>query len=120
MPCPLFLPGSLLPLSDIYAGKCSADSRISLSIETLTRCCNPGYARAVCPYAARTETDSHRFLVTSDDGGSIEVAWASERDHHPVAVGKVCFKHAPDAVSGPLEHQARAFVLTYLHQTGRG
>jgi hypothetical protein len=118
MPCPLFLPGLLLPLSDMYAGECSADCEAPLSIEKLTRCCNPGYARNRCTSAATAEADSHRFLVCSDDGGTIEIAWASERDHHPIAVGKLRFNHALPAAAGPLEHQARACAQNYLHQTG--
>jgi hypothetical protein len=113
------MPGSPLPLSNIYAGECSADSGAVLSVDKLTRCCNPGYARTLCEFAASSEIDSYRFLVRSDDGGSTEVAWASERDHHPVAVGTLRIDHHLKPATGPLEHQARACAQTYLHQTGR-
>jgi hypothetical protein len=106
-------------MSDMYAGECSADCGASLSLDRLTHCCNPGYARTRCANAATAEADSHRFLVISDTGGSIEIAWASERDHHPIAVGKLRFKHEPEVASGPLEHQARACAQAYLHRTGR-
>jgi hypothetical protein len=106
-------------MSDFYTGGCSADPATPLSIEKLTRCCNPGYARTVCAHAATAEADSHRFLVTSDDGGLVEIAWASERDHHPIAVGTLRIARELPAAAGPLEHQARACALTYLHQTGR-
>jgi hypothetical protein len=119
MACPLFLPGPRLPMSEIYAGECSADSGASLSMEKLTRCCNPGYARTLCERAAASDIDSYRFLVCSDEGGSIEIAWASEHNHHPIAVGTLRLDHALSQAAGPLDHQARACAQSYLRQTGR-
>jgi hypothetical protein len=119
MACPLFMPGSLLPLSDIYAGGCAANSAAILSTEKLARCCNPGYARTLCEEAAAAEADSYRFLVRSDDGSSIEVAWATERNHHPIAVGTLHIGRVPNRAVGPLEHQARVCAQAYLYRTGR-
>lgn len=119
MACPLFLPGSRLPLSETYGGECSADSGAALSTDKLTRCCNPGYARSLCERAAASDVDSHRFLVRSDDGVSVEIAWSAERNHHPVAVGMLRFDRDSAPTAGPLEHQARACVQVYLRQTGR-
>ncbi len=118
MACPLFLPGSLLPMSDFYAGECAADSGAPISREKLTRCCNPGYARSICAHAAGSDVDSHRFLVMSDDGLSIEVAWAAERDHHPIAVGTFRIARELPAVADPLEHQARACAQAYVSRAG--
>jgi hypothetical protein len=119
MPCPLFLPGSLLPLSEIFAGSCAADRGAELSLDKLTRCCNPGYARGCCEPAAGAEADSFRFLVRSDDGAFIEIAWASEFNHHPLAVGTLRIARSLAPALTPLEHQARACAATYLHRTGQ-
>jgi hypothetical protein len=47
------------------------------------------------------------------------VAWSSERNHHPVAVGTLavdCRTGAADG--GPLERQARVYAVAYLLQNG--
>ena len=119
MPCPLFLPGGPLPLSDIFGGVCSADPASELSVDKLTRCCNPGHARGLCEHAATVGADSHRFLVRADDGVTIEVAWAAERNHHPLAAGTLRITRVLEPANGPLEHQARACATAYLHQTGQ-
>jgi hypothetical protein len=119
MPCPLFLPGAQLPLSDIFGGTCAADSDAELSTDKLTQCCNPGYARARCRHAASVEADSNRFLVRSDDGACIEIAWATEFNHHPIAVGTLRIGRAGAPAADPLEHQARACADAYLRQTGK-
>jgi len=108
-----------LPLSEIFAGTCAADPAAELTVDKLTRCCNPGYARGCCVHAAGAEADSIRLLVRSDDGAYIEIAWASEFNHHPLAVGTLRIAHGPAPASTPLEHQARACAATYLHRTGR-
>jgi len=119
MPCPLFLPGTPLPLSDIFGGACSAEPEAEISRDKLSLCCNHGYAREVCAHAAAVEADSHRFLVRSDDGDSIEIAWATERNHHPLAVGMLRIARALPPANGTLEHQARACAAIYLRQTGQ-
>ena len=119
MPCPLFLPGSPLPVSEIFAGGCAADPGAELTLDKLTRCCNPGYARGCCRHAATVEADSVRFLVRSDDGAFIEIAWASEFNHHPLAVGTLHIARSLAPASTPLEHQACACAATYLHRTGQ-
>src|SRR4051794_31478367 len=103
MSCPLFLPARPLgdfapvgmPLGDVYAGSCAAAGTTaepspageSISSDKLRRCCNLGYARAVCQRAQESPADAARFLVKSDRGGIVEVQWSLERNHHPVAVG---------------------------------
>jgi hypothetical protein len=119
MPCPLFLPGTPLPLSDFFGGTCAADPSEELTTDKLAKCCNPGYARSRCQKAATAEADSYRFLVRSDDGASIEVAWASERNHHPLAVGVFRIDRNLPPPNGALEHQARACAASYLHRTGK-
>ena len=38
-------------------------------------------------HAAQSDADAFRFLIKSNRDGVVEVAWSSERNHHPVAVG---------------------------------
>lgn len=89
-----------------------------LTREMLTRACNPGHARSLCVHAAAAQADSLRFLVRSDDGRFVEVAWAEERNHHPVAVGTLQVARTDFVAATPLEHQARACAAGYLRQTG--
>jgi hypothetical protein len=126
MPCPFFLPASRLadfatgamPLGDSYGGECSADPGALIPIDTLRSCCNLGYARDYCERAARSEADAARFMIKSDSAGSVRVAWAVERNHHPVAVGTVTFPLA-GACSTAIERQAQAYVDSYLRSKGR-
>jgi hypothetical protein len=123
MACPLFLPGSplpaspLTPLSDLYGGECAAEA-VVLSFDTLL-CCNAGYARGSCRRAAQSDADALRFLIKANRGGVVDVAWSSERNHHPVAVGTLvvdCNRGTTE--STPLERQARACAVAYLGQIG--
>lgn len=117
MACPLFLPAS--PLSgfdDACDGECAAQPGARIPIDTLRYRCNAGYARDACEHAAGAEPDAFRFLIQSNRDGVVRVAWSSERDHHPVAVGTLLVT-ATAAPAGPLECQARACVAAYLRQS---
>jgi hypothetical protein len=118
MACPLFLPASpLTPLSDLYGGECAAEA-VALSFDTLL-CCNAGYARGSCRRAAQSEADAFRFSIKANHDGVVDVAWSSERNHHPVAVGILAVDCKTDAIpTGPLERQARAYASAYLRQIG--
>jgi hypothetical protein len=120
MACPLFLPVSpLTPLSDIYGGECAAEVGVLIPVDVLRRCCNTGYARGSCPRAAQSDADAFRFLIKSNREGVVDVAWSSERNHHPVAVGNLAVDGAMPATGcGPLERQARAYAALYLRQIG--
>jgi hypothetical protein len=126
MSCPFFLPASRLadfapgpmPLGDSYGGECSADPGALIPIDTLRGCCNHGYARGVCERAAQSEADAARFMIKADSADSVLVAWAVERNHHPVAVGTLTLPLAGEC-SSPLERQARAYVDSYLRSKGR-
>ncbi|HEY4087301.1 MAG TPA: hypothetical protein VGM43_15250 [Bryobacteraceae bacterium] len=131
MACPLFIPSSALgdlvtisaPFGDLYAGRCAASPDTEIEPDTLRRCCNPGYARRHCERAAQTDSDAVRVMVRADDGCQVQVAWAIERDHHPVAVGVetvevVAGEAAP--LSGSvtaLAAQIRACAAAYARQT---
>ena len=81
MPCPLFVPESLR--DTWYLGRCAAEPEERIGIEKLRTCCNAGYARARCERAAGAEADAVNFLMKSES----VVAWAIERNHHPLAAG---------------------------------
>lgn len=116
MACPLFLPASpLADFEDIYAGECAAQPGVPIPIDTLRRCCNAGYARGACGHAAQSEVDAFRFLIKANRDGVIGVAWSSERDHHPIAVGTLLVTRDGEAAN-PLESQARACVAAYFRQ----
>ena len=125
MACPLFIPSSpvgelvsiAMPLGDLYDGGCAADPSVVISPETLRRYCNFGYARGQCERASRSDADAARFLVKAERGGVVEVAWAVERNHHPVAVGTMEIATGlAGAAADPLTCQARACAAAYLRQ----
>jgi hypothetical protein len=124
MACPLFLPASqLAPLEDLYGGECAAQAGALIPVvipdAVLRRCCNAGYARGICERAALSDADAFRFLVKANCAGVVEVAWSSERNHHPVAVGSLAVDCRIDATEAePLERQAHAYAAAYLRQLG--
>jgi hypothetical protein len=120
MACPLFLPASpLTPLEDLYGGECAAAAGVFIAVDVLRRCCNAGYARGSCQRAAQTDADAFRFLIKANRDGVVDVAWSSERNHHPVAVGILTVDCRMDTTqTEPLELQARACAAAYLKQIG--
>ena len=120
MACPYFLPAApLAGFSDLYDGACSAETGAPIPADLLRSCCNNGYARDVCARAAESDSDAFRFLIKAHRNGLVEVAWSSERNHHPVAVGSLSLK-ANVAATTPLESQARIHADNYLRQIGSG
>ena len=124
MPCPLFLPGSMLagsapaaPLGAIFDGVCAGEPGAEIPESLLHQGCNSGYARQNCGRAAAVATDAVRFRIKSHTAGIIEVAWSQERDHGPVAVGTLRLEELPASVEA-LELQARACVSVYLRRKG--
>jgi len=87
----------------------------------MQRCCNLGYARRECERAASHEADAVRFLIRGVADETAEVAWSSERDHHPVAAGTLHIPLTGDAedASETIEMQARAYVAGYVRHSGR-
>jgi hypothetical protein len=118
MACPLFLPSSPLPgFSDLYGGDCAACNGAPIPVDILRQCCNAGYARGICERAAQSDADAFRFAIKANRGGAVDVAWSSERNHHPVAVGMVTVNGAA-AEASPLERQARVYAEAYRRQIG--
>ncbi|MDE3195614.1 MAG: hypothetical protein KGN84_04680 [Acidobacteriota bacterium] len=115
--CPLFLPGAAMPLMNLFSGACAADPEASIPESKLRECCNRGYAREACGRAAEIEADAVRFLIKADRGGLVEVAWAMERNHHPVAVGTE-LAGSQAASNNPLALQVFALAEQYRKQKG--
>jgi hypothetical protein len=123
MSCPLFLPVSPLAgfaseassLGDFYGGECAAQPAALIPVDTLRRCCNDGYGRTMCEHAAQSDADAFRFLIKSHSDGVVQVAWSSERNHHPVAVGTLPVSASGDGAD-PLDRQVRAFAAAYFRQ----
>ena len=112
MACPLFQP--VASLGDYYAGDCASATNETIPPDTLRHCCNTGYARRVCPRVCRYRKPMRfEFVLRADRGGEIELGWAMERNHHPLAVGVMLL---PETASTPLEYQAKAFGASYLSQ----
>jgi hypothetical protein len=125
MACPLFLPASrLAPLDDLYGGECAAEAGALIPVDMLRQCCNAGYARDSCRRAAQSDADAFRFLIKANRDGVVDIAWSSERNHHPVAVGTLAVDYRTGVAAavcageetGPLERQARAYAAEYLMQ----
>ncbi|MDP9171813.1 MAG: hypothetical protein M3N54_14450 [Acidobacteriota bacterium] len=127
MPCPLFQPTVPLggfapdsaPLGDLYGGECAAAAGTLIPLDTIRQYCNFGYARAACDRAAGVEADATRFLVQSHAGGSVHLAWVTEANHHPLAVGAMSLSTTGPTGDRPLDRQARAHMSSYLRRTGR-
>ncbi len=128
MACPLFIPTTRLtgfsvpgladlqaPLGDLYNGSCAAEPTTNIDPDILGHYCNFGRARAHCPRAEQSDADAVRFLVKGEKDGTVQVAWAVERDHHPVAVGVAEVR--TDETAAPvnvLDAQIRACAHAYL------
>lgn len=120
MACPLFIPSS--PLGDLYGGSCAADPSVAIEAETLRRYCNFGYARGHCARAAQSDADAVRLLVRGARGSIVEISWAVERNHHPVAVGSVEIDTGPAAepAGDALARQAYACAAAYSRHSHNG
>jgi hypothetical protein len=120
MACPLFVPASpLTGFTDLYGGECAAEPGALIPVDVLRQCCNAGYARGSCHRASQSDADAFRFLIKANRSGVVDVAWSSERNHHPVAVGTLTVDCKTGTTrTGPLESQARACAAAYLSQIG--
>jgi hypothetical protein len=127
MPCPLFNPTVPLggfapdaaPLGDLYAGECAATPGTPIPLDTIRHYCNFGYARKACTRAANVEADAARFIIRSHSGGMVQVGWATESNHHPLAVGSLSISIVETSGGQPIDHQVRACVSSYLRRTGK-
>lgn len=131
MCCPYFSParrlsGSGGALGDCWAGACQSPAGACEQVdeELVRRLCNSGYARDRCSrFPAGDGPDAVRFAIWRDDGASIAVRFAIERDHHPFAHGTLEYARGPAGFKEPpasalLEQEARAYIHSYLRRKG--
>jgi hypothetical protein len=123
--CPYFYPtGPLdallwrapahLPLGDACGGECRAcDTPAMPSLEELTHWCNLGYARGQCPRfpAAPGTPDAARYVVTRDEDGVINIAFALECGHRPAGHGVLQYRDG--AICGDCGENVRRQALFY-------
>ncbi len=113
-----------MPLGDTWSGTCHADAASPFMPDetALSHLCNMGYARRTCPHFPENQKcDAVRFLIVSDRDQIIQIAYAVERDHHPEMHGTLAYSRVQsvftaDATNPRLEHQARAYVMSYLRR----
>ena len=135
MCCPYFSPlgqrreigvrCAMLPLGDFWDGTCHARTSANLwqpVEDTALPLCNIGYARGACARFPQGDgPDAVRFVILGDDGSSIRLHYAIERDHYPYAHGALEFSRDTgvfsDAPTNELfAHQAQAYVKSYLRR----
>ena len=84
--------------------------------------CNLGYARGACArFPAGEGPDAVRFTISSHESTAIRIYYVVERDHYPLAHGRLEYSTAragfvtpPEAAT--LERQAQAYVESYLRR----
>lgn len=130
MPCPYFRPErrlgpprTFVPLGDLWAGSCTADSAAPQPDEsTVSSLCNVGYARGRCArYPEGGGADAVRFSLAADRGGAISVRFAVERGYLPLAHGTLVFSGGILKTAAPedaplVARQAEAYVESYLRR----
>jgi hypothetical protein len=135
MSCPYFYPmqpraedadsrSAMLPLGNFWAGVCRAapGADCAPDEEVVRALCHLGYARGQCPrFPAEELADAVRFVIRGDDGGSLHLYYVLERDHHPLAhgrleysLGEATFAEAP--ANPIIRRQAEAYVASYLRR----
>ena len=131
MACPYFEPRTKfrdaitsMPLGDVWSGICRANAGAphEPDVNALTEFCNMGYARGKCPsFPDTTAPDAVRFMIARDQDQMIQIAYVTERDHHPHAHGSLEYSRAaaafPETCGDPLlEKQAQAYALSYVRR----
>ena len=135
MACPFFDPAERLDdrsstrparfsLGDPYSGICLADSAAPYSpgAEELVAWCNRGHARGECArFPAGPAPDAANFIVSRDEGGLVEIRFAVQRDHRPLAHGALQYSVRERAFLAQPEppwigRQAAAYVRSYLRR----
>lgn len=134
--CPYFFPTekavtigwafpARLPLGAGFCGTCRASAaETSIPDEDLRERCNLGYARGCSRLPVDRRADCVRFAVASDDGTRIALYYIYEREHAPVAWGRVEYDCAAASWPSPLDdavaqRQAECYVAVYLEKRPR-
>ncbi len=90
--------------------------------------CHLGYARGKCAHFPRNDAgpDAIRFAVSRHSGGSLDLYYVQEREHHPFAHGPLRYsitlrrflQEAPHHIlpGRIVARQAEAYVESYLRR----
>ena len=129
MACPFFDPSNpfsweewpnppRMPLGDPHAGTCTAASGPAPEARVRS-CCNNGYARGVCSaFPGGDAPDAVRFGIVRREAGLTSIRYVRERDHHPFDDGTLVLSdNSSEAGESVLEHQARAYLGSFLRRT---
>ena len=140
MACPFFMPSGWdenarldqnawiqaprLPLGDPYRGVCHArPTDLFIPLESAQRdLCNCGYVRGRCDrFPDDSAGDAIRFSITGDQEDRVRLVYIIERNHSPAEHGNLEYEVGAAQLSsvptsGLLEHQARAFIASYLRR----
>ena len=136
MACPYFFPTERaltigwafphrLPLGGGFCGTCRANAQVfSPNAATLRDSCNLGHAHGCARVPMERPADSLRFSVAKDDGERVLLHYVFERDHAPVAHGRLEYHCAtrqwPAALTDPCaQQQADCYLAMYLERRRR-
>lgn len=64
------------------------------------------------------EADNFRFLIRSVREGVVEIAWARERNHHPVETGVALIRRGVPQDT-PIANLAADYLIEWENLTGR-
>lgn len=115
----------MLPLGGHWSGVCRAIPEYAWQPDSIEieRRCNLGYARGICArFPSNDGPDAIRFAITHDDGATLRIYYAAERDHHPFAHGSLEYERAhASLVAIPsageiLRAQAEAYAASFLRR----
>ncbi len=112
----------MLPLGGRWDGLCcAATGEAYQPLREMLRTCNLGYARETCArFPMACGPDAVRFAVRGDDGVTLSVSYALERDHRPFEHGVLEYSLTRDEIVSPcresLRHQAEAYARSYARR----
>ena len=115
----------MLPLGGLWRGVCRAtpDRPWAPDSSDAERLCNLGYARGICARFPQDDgADAVRFAINRDDGATLRIYYAAERDHHPFAHGPLEYSCASasladaPAIGEILRAQAEAYAASFLRR----
>jgi hypothetical protein len=116
---------AMLPLGGFWSGVCRAVQEHAWRPDSLEseRRCNLGYARGICArFPTSNGPDAIRFAITRDDGATLRIYYAAERDHHPFAHGPLEYSYAAASLTGDpgvgklLRAQAEAYAASFVRR----
>ena len=135
MSCPFFIPREAaddiafphpgrLPLGRGWRGACSVPGheQATLGPKELESC-NLGYAKSCSRLPRERSSDAMRFAVVRDSKGQVSVEFVLEREHLPVAHGRLQFDRqsrnwTPPHPDERIQSKAERFLEAYLKRTG--